>query len=84
MNEQLEEAMSDAILAAELETGVPFDFNTVYEVLKYSIRKLEVIGKEMDYLPLLFENELRDHVMREEINRRGELNRVLNMSSVPV
>lgn len=84
MNERLEEALSDAVLTAELKTGVHFDFDTVYEVLKYSIRKMEVAGKGLDYLPLLFENELRDHVMRQEINRMGELNRVRNLSSVPV
>ena len=38
--------------------------------LRYSIGKLSYIGKDMDYLPLLFENELRDHAMREEINKK--------------
>lgn len=44
MNERLEDALSDAVLAAELKTGRHFDFDTVYEVVKYSVRKLEVIG----------------------------------------
>lgn len=77
--EKLQEALADAVLAAEMKTGRHFDFDTVYEVMKYSVRKLEVIGKGEDYLPLLLETELCDHVMREEINRRGELNRVCHL-----
>lgn len=79
MNERLEDALSDAVLAAELKTGRHFDFDTVYEVMKYSVRKLGVIGKGEDYLPLLLETELCDYAMREEINRRGEFNRVCNL-----
>jgi len=84
MNEQLEEVLADAVLSAELRTGVHFDFDTVHKVLKYSLRKLEVIGKGMDYLPLLFKDELRDHAMRERINMRGELNHVFRMFEDPV
>ena len=78
-DEKLQDALADAVLAAELKTGRHFDFDTVFEVVKYSVHKLKVIGKGEDYLPLLLETELCDHVMREEINRRGELNRVCNL-----
>ncbi len=79
LTKQQEDALADAILAAERKTGRRFDLETVFEVMKYSIRKLEVIKKGIDYLPLLLETELCDHVMREEINWRGELNRVCNL-----
>ena len=77
--EKLQDALADAVLAAELKTGRHFDFDTVLEVVTCSVRKLKVIGKGEDYLPLLLETELCDYVMREEINWRGELNRVCNL-----
>lgn len=84
MDEKLKEELVEAIETAELRIGRKFDLGVVYEVLRYSIGKLSYIGKEMDYLPLLFENELRDHAMREEINRRGAMNDVLNLRPCPV
>jgi len=73
MDKKLQEELVDAIFTAYRKTGKRFDPRTVYDVLRYSLRKLEAIRKEMDYLPLLFENELRDFAMREEINRIGAL-----------
>lgn len=73
MDKGMENAMVGAIHTAELRTGRKFDFDTIADVLIYSARKLKAIGKGTDYLPLLFENELRDHVMREEINMIGAL-----------
>jgi len=60
--------MVDAIHTAELQTGRKFDFDTIVDVLIYSVCKLKAICKGADYLQLLFENELRDYAMREEIN----------------
>ena len=34
----------------------------VIEVFKYCLGKLERIGKQMDYLPILLEDELPQHV----------------------
>ena len=79
MDEKLKAELVKAIETAELRTGRKFDPAVVYDVLKYSINKLSYIGKDMDYLPLLFENELRDHIMREKINRRGAMSDVLNL-----
>ena len=84
MDEKLQEELVDAVRTAELRTGRKFDLAVVFEVLRYSIGKLSYIGKDMDYLPLLFENELRDHAMREEINKRGAENYVRHLPSVPV
>lgn len=68
MNENAVEAVVDAIRIAENRTYCHFDFDTIVDVLLYSVQKLKIIGKGTDYLPLLFENELRNHAMREEIN----------------
>ena len=73
MDKKLQEELIDSVFIAERRTGRKLDVGTVYDVLRYSLRKLEAIGKGMDYLPLLFENELRDFVMREEINCIGAL-----------
>lgn len=54
--------------------GVNADIGLAYDILKYSIRKCELNGKDEDYLPLMYENELRDYLMREAINVRGAMN----------
>ncbi len=73
MDEERANEMVDAIETAGICTGRKLDFDTIVDVLMYSVRKLEVIGRGVDYLPLLFENELRDYAMREEINMIGAL-----------
>ena len=46
----------------------------IADVLKYSIRKCEVIRKGPEYLPVLFENEIEDYQMRKRINEDGRMN----------
>lgn len=41
------------------------------EVLWNTMRKCKAVGKDDDYLPILFENELYDYFMRQEINMKG-------------
>ena len=55
------------------------DLNTVYQVSDYTFRKWENTGYGEDYLLVLFENELRDHVMRQEINAVGRMNYERNL-----
>ncbi len=57
-------------VAAKL--GVKLPAETAKEVLEYTMRKLEVIGRPESYLPVLYENELRDYFMRAAINLKGE------------
>lgn len=73
MDKGMENAMVDAIHTAELRARRKFDFDAIADVLIYSAHKLKAIGKGTDYLPPLFENELRDYAMREEINMIGAL-----------
>lgn len=65
-----------AIEAAEAEMGRIIPEGVWVEVLGYSMRKLETIKKPMDYLPILFRNELTDYYARLEINLRGVGNHV--------
>lgn len=59
----------------EEETGIPFDAPEVMRIFAYTVRKCELNGKGDDYIPILFENELKDHIAREVINYLGEQNR---------
>lgn len=65
-----------AIESAEAEMGRIIPEGVWLEVLGYSMRKLEVIKKPMDYLPILFRNELTDYYTRLEINLKGVGNHV--------
>lgn len=60
---------------AERKLGFSIPDDVAIEVFDYTMRKLEVIKKPIEYLPVLFENELRDHYMRLAINLRGAMNR---------
>lgn len=73
---KLNEKLKAVVLSAEKQTGIRFSNSVIYEVLRYSLYKLEYIRKEMSYLPVLFENELRDYAAREEINKKGGANYV--------
>ena len=66
--------LREAIISAEQTLGFHITGDVAAEVLMYSIRKCQVIGKDASYLPLLFENELLDFYMRAEINARSAMN----------
>ena len=68
------EELEDIAMAAQRRMGPDLSMVDVYNVLKYTIRKAEVNGKDAEYVPILFENELRDFVTRKAINRIGRLN----------
>lgn len=65
------EKLVDIVFDAQTRLRYKFDLMDVFNILRYTIRKCEANGKGDDYIPLLFENELRDHVMREQINEMG-------------
>ena len=66
------DVLTDIVFDVRRETGYRFDVMEVFDILKHSIRKAELNGKGEDYLPILFRNELEDHVMRQRINK-GEM-----------
>lgn len=59
------------VAGVEVKTGWTFCLEDVNEVLQYSKQKARSNGRGDDYIPVLFENELRDFVMRETINSIG-------------
>lgn len=63
------------VSGVEKKLGWAFDPNEVDSILAYTKRKADLNGKGPDYVPILFENELRDFVMREVINYIGRENR---------
>lgn len=58
----------------EEKLGWVFTPEEVEDVLKYTVRKATLNHKGEDYIPILFENELRDSVMRAAINYMGRKN----------
>lgn len=61
--------ISEIVKSVEDLLGVRFLRSDVYETVRHTLRKLETIHKGDDYFRILFENELRDLQMRDDINR---------------
>lgn len=60
--------LREAIISAENTLGFQIASEDAAEVLMYTVRKCKASGKGMDYLPILFENELLDHFFRVAVN----------------
>lgn len=73
MNRGIAEAMVGVLYQVQREVGYTFSFDEVYDTAVQTRRKVNLNGKGDDYVPILFENELRDLVMRNRINLLGEL-----------
>ena len=58
-----------AHLEVEREYGIVVDPKTTREVFEYCVRKLKCIGKDEDYLPILYQCELPMHLAMKEINK---------------
>ena len=73
------EKIVEAIYAAEEQLGRKIPEGVWLEVLGRSYRKLDYIKKPIEYLPILFQNELTDYYARLEINLKGAANYVQRM-----
>lgn len=62
------------VVGVEAKTGWTFRYKDVCEILQYTEQKARQNGKGQDYVPILFENELRDFMTRSIINAKGRLN----------
>lgn len=78
------EKIVGALEAAEKELGCRIPEDVWVEVLIYSQQKLAYIKKPIDYLPILFQNELTDFCARLEINLKGVANHVQRMLANPL
>ena len=50
------------------------DVDDMVAIMQHTVRKADLNGKDEEYVPLLFRNELEDYVMRERINAIGRRN----------
>lgn len=57
-----------------------FDVEEVADVMEHTVKKCQINGGGKEYMPALFENELRDFVTRKEINERGKVNLCVNIA----
>ena len=74
MDRKIAEVMVDVLYQVQREVGYTFSFDEVYAMAVQTRRKVDLNGKGDDYVPILFENELRDLVMRNRINLLGRVN----------
>lgn len=74
MDRKMAEAMVDILYQVQREVGRTFSFDEVYATAVQTRRKVDLNGKGDDYIPVLLENELKDLVMRNQINLLGRLN----------
>ncbi|MBR3973054.1 MAG: hypothetical protein IKJ99_03770 [Oscillospiraceae bacterium] len=74
----------DAVEDAEKKLGTRIPEGVWLEVLKDSYRKLDQIHRPVEYLPVLFRNELADYYSRLDINLKGVANHVQRMLAIPM
>lgn len=65
------EELTDIVYDVQSRIGYRFDLMEVFEIARNTVRKAELTGQDESYVPILFENELRDFVMRKCINVMG-------------
>ena len=80
----MSEELAEIVEKVAEKTGLVICLKDANEVLKYTVRKCEVSGTGPDYIPVLFENELRDFLTRKIINARGAIADVFDMRPLPV
>lgn len=68
------EELGNIIVDVQNETGFWFDVDDMVAIMQRTVRKADLNGKDEEYVPLLFRNELEDYVMRERINAIGRRN----------
>lgn len=68
------EELADVVMRVQNRTGYVFDVWDIYDVARHTVRKADLNGKDEAYVPILFENELEDFLMRAEINEMGRRN----------
>lgn len=71
---QIEDCLTTVLGDVEQKLDYRFDGTEVLRVLHQTLRKIHLNGKNMSYIPLLFETELEDFVTRKHINIEGRSN----------
>ena len=65
------EAIMNIVAEVEKELNLTFGPEEIREVLGYTIRKAKIAGQGESYIPLLFEDELRNFAIRDAVNLLG-------------
>ncbi len=68
------DALADIVFDVQFRERYQFELDDIAEIIRHTVRKADLNHKDESYVPILFENELRDHVMRERINEMGRRN----------
>lgn len=61
-------SVAEIVSRVEIQMNYTFDPEEVMRILSYSKRKAALAGKGEDYVPILYENELHDFIIRERIS----------------
>ena len=66
----MDQTKIDEIVSEWVRAGIHISQETVEHLIWYCNRKMDVCGIENreEYLPLLFEDELKNHLFREYVN----------------
>ena len=65
--------LHDIVASVEERCLFRFGLEETQMILNHTRRKCLLNGKGDEYIPVLFENELCDYVMRSKINKIGEM-----------
>lgn len=68
--------LEQVVRNAEEKLGLFIPDSIAANVFQYAKRKCEVVGQPIEYLPILFENEITDYFLRLAVNMKGEENYV--------
>lgn len=60
--------LADIVFDVQRCQGHQFLPEDIAQIIRHTVRKADLNREDEAYVPILFENELRDHLMREEIN----------------
>lgn len=81
---ELTPELAEIVAKVQEQTGYIFCPVETADILAYTHRKCEINGKGEDYVPILFENELTDYLMRGAINFLGMQNYLKKQEAVAV
>lgn len=65
------DVLTGIIFDVQCSEGYQFEPEDIVQIIRHTVRKADLNHEDESYVPILFENELRDHVMRERNNEMG-------------
>ena len=81
---ELTPELAEIVEKVQKKTEYTFCPVEIADILAYTDRKCESNGKVEDHVPILFENELTDYLIREAINLLGMQNYLKKRETVAV